>query len=117
MRAILIVILLVVCFFQIRALFYDLTPLKAHNGQYEDNGYGALMRGPDSILPSEIQPWMTFGYIDFVFRLPPGYLENALHISAKQYPNIQIAHYARMNHLVLTQFLSGIQQAVAQYHP
>jgi hypothetical protein len=43
---------------------------------------------------NRIQSWMTFDYINKVFRLPTSYLESFLHISDSHYPNMLISQYA-----------------------
>lgn len=41
-----------------------------------------------------IQPWMTFEYLDFAYKLPPAYLQLGLNITDAQYPRISIQQYA-----------------------
>ena len=50
---------------------------------------------------SDIQPWMTFDYLNFVFHLPQGYLQNALGI-----PNSQAARYSSVGTYVEKQNLT-----------
>jgi hypothetical protein len=42
----------------------------------------------------KIRDWMTFDYINKVFRLPPAFLKDALGITDALYPNITLRRYA-----------------------
>jgi hypothetical protein len=67
--------------------------------------------------PSEIEPWMTFQYINFVFKLPSDYLMHSLAIMDPHYPNVQLARYAHTNGLSIVTFLETVRQKVASYTP
>lgn len=114
-RTLLIIFLVSLCVVEIRAIVLDLKQTNDEAQQYIKYSQGHFQRLSDAITPSEIQPWMTFSYLNFVFKLPVSYLQNTLHISDTRYPNIQISRYARMNHLNLSQFLNAVQQAVTNY--
>lgn len=45
--------------------------------------------------PNYIQNWMTFKYINFVFKLPDNYLKDTLKIEDSKYPNLPILKYAK----------------------
>lgn len=64
---------------------------------------------------SNIKTWMTFDYINFIFKLDPTYLKNILMINDSQYPNIRIDHYARRHNQNLLIFLQNIQLAITNY--
>ena len=50
-----------------------------------------LTRAPLSLQDVGIvRSWMTFDYLNRVFRLPPGYLKDALHISDARYPHLSL---------------------------
>lgn len=64
---------------------------------------------------NEIGVWMTFDYINFIFKLPPDYLKNYLSIKDAQYPNIKIGHYIREKRLNPSVFMPEIKQAITIY--
>ena len=69
----------------------------------------------NEISVNNITTWMTFDYINVVFRLDPFYLKNILMINDPRYPNIQIERYAK-NHNMNSQFLlNNIRQAIINY--
>jgi hypothetical protein len=67
--------------------------------------------------PSQIQSWMTFRYINYVFRLPENYLSKTLNISDTYYPNLVISTYAGSHKLNNAAFLANVKQAVIAYPP
>ncbi|MBU6370455.1 MAG: hypothetical protein KGH93_02185 [Patescibacteria group bacterium] len=73
-------------------------------------------RGPlgakDAVL---VASWMTFGYVNMIFKLPPEYLQNDLAISDGGYPNVSIGHYAKTHALDQKLFVVAAQKAVAAY--
>ena len=64
---------------------------------------------------SRVQGWLTFDYLNFVFRLPPTYLESKLPASDNRYPNISIDHYADRHALGHPQFLVIVKSAIRDY--
>jgi hypothetical protein len=64
-----------------------------------------------------IGTWMTFDYIDYIFSLPPSYLQNALSIHDPRYPHVTIEEYAEDAHLGLNGTLQAVQAAVRSYTP
>ncbi|MDR3559524.1 MAG: hypothetical protein P4L58_03930, partial [Candidatus Pacebacteria bacterium] len=42
-----------------------------------------------------IEGWMTFGFINHSFNLPPEYLKNTLGITDNKYPNITLDRWAK----------------------
>jgi hypothetical protein len=65
---------------------------------------------------NNIKTWMTFDYINFIFKLDPIYLKNTLMITDSRYPNIRIDHYTRGHNQNLLIFLQNIQLAITNYH-
>ncbi|MCX6712150.1 MAG: hypothetical protein NT041_00475 [Candidatus Vogelbacteria bacterium] len=64
---------------------------------------------------ARIQPWLTFDYINFVFRLPPNYLAGKLPVPDSRYPNISIEKYADRHNLDQKQFLTDLKAAIQDY--
>lgn len=64
---------------------------------------------------SYIQTWMTFDYVNTIYKLPPIYLQNALSITDTHYPHISITRYARENKMTSVAFLDQVKTAVGAY--
>jgi hypothetical protein len=62
-----------------------------------------------------IQSWMTFNYINKVFKLPTNYLKNTLNISDSRYPNIPLEDYAEKAKIKTADFTTKVQDAVHSY--
>jgi hypothetical protein len=62
-----------------------------------------------------VQSWMTFDYINKVFKLPPDYLKNTLGVSDNRYPNETIGHYARSKKEKFSVVLNQVQEALHNY--
>ena len=62
-----------------------------------------------------IQSWMTFNYINKVFKLPTNYLKNILNISDSRYPNIPLEDYAEKAKIKTADFTTKVQDAVHSY--
>ncbi len=111
LRNIAIIVLFLFCFFEVRSIVVDLHE-KHESGDFYRRG--RVVRSVDLSTPDEIQPWMTFHYINFVFKLPDSYLSSTLGLAGDQYPNIQITRYARLYQLDLTELMTQIKDAVRQ---
>lgn len=68
-----------------------------------------------SLQISEIQPWMTFGYINKAFLLPPSYLQSTLSIKDKRYPNMSITRFANDIYLSPVGAVAEVQAAIRNY--
>jgi len=102
----LLVFLVLACLYFIYNLssYYNFGELKIH---YKNQG----------IVPiqvSDIHTWMTFDYLNVVFKLPTDYLKNKLSITDPRYPNIIINRYALLNDINPQQLLYTIQQLINQ---
>ena len=62
-----------------------------------------------------IQSWMTFNYINKVFKLPTNYLKNTLNISDSRYPNIPLEDYAEKANIKTGDFTTKVQEVVHSY--
>lgn len=83
-----------------------------HMSQHEQLRQELTRRRP---TVSDIQPWMTFDYVNVVFKLPPAYLKQSLNITDPHYPNLQISRYARRNNLDPQQLIGQIQNSILNY--
>lgn len=66
---------------------------------------------------SFIESWMTFDYINYMFSLPPSYLQTSLSIEDPRYPHLAIEDYAEYAHVNLATELAKVQAAVRSYAP
>lgn len=64
------------------------------------------------ITVDDIEPWMTFAYINFRFHLPPEYLKNQLQLEEKKYPEIPLSRYAKKNNIETPVFVSQVKNAI-----
>ena len=63
----------------------------------------------------DIQPWMTFDYVNVVFRLSSGFVQSSLGLRDSAYPNIRIDQYAKEHGLDQNQFLGQVRVFAATY--
>ena len=64
---------------------------------------------------SFIRSWMTFDYVNKLFGLPPGYLEDRLSITDPRYPQMSLGSYASHNHIDLADLTSELDAAIKDY--
>ena len=64
---------------------------------------------------NNIKPWMTFNYLNVIFKIDPLYLKDSLNINDSKYPNIRIDQHARKNHLNLPSYIENIKSAITNY--
>lgn len=80
---------------------------------YNITGHPTRLHHPITI--SDIRVWMTFDYLNVIFKLDPVYLKNTLVITDSKYPNISIEAYARHNRINPQVLLHNIKQAIINY--
>ena len=113
-RNLLITALLVLCAVEVNALTRDVrTAYQADEfrHQYEQQ-HGLNTDNPDI---NDIDTWMTFDYINTIFKLPKDYLRTALSIQDPSYPNLHIGKYARNHKIDAETALQKVRSAVAAY--
>ncbi len=59
--------------------------------------------------------WMTFRYINAVFKLPNNYLKDTLHITSSHYPNLSLSTYSKSEKLDGSVFINLTKKAVSDY--
>jgi hypothetical protein len=64
---------------------------------------------------ADISSWMTFDYINKVFKLPPAYLKQALQINDAKYPVLTIGQYAKKTKNNISLLITNTQSAVKTY--
>ena len=116
-RAILIFILFVLCAFELESIWRGLEAAYTTTDPYITYHHGQIVHENPVVRTRDIQPWMTFQYVNFVFKLPPNYLADALVLTDPRYPKVQIGRYARTHALPLATFVQEVQTTVAGYTP
>ena len=84
--------------------------LKTWRGQHNER---VLLNQVTTI--NNIKVWMTFDYLNTIFKLDPIYLQKTLNINDLKYPNIRIDHYARNHGLNSFSLLDSIQKSITNY--
>jgi hypothetical protein len=80
---------------------------------YPLGNHSTYLHQPASV--NYIRTWMTFDYVNVIYKLPADYLENTLAVSDPRYPNVRIDYYIRRHDLNPSLFLQSIQQAITNY--
>jgi len=62
-----------------------------------------------------IDYWMTFKYINTIFKLPENYLKDRLSILSDRYPNVSLGKYASTNKIDRALFVSEVKKTVNSY--
>ncbi len=62
-----------------------------------------------------IDTWMTFQYVNFIFKMPDDYLKNGLNIKNNNYPNLPIGRYIKNEKLDKTVVINRIKVLVREY--
>jgi hypothetical protein len=62
-----------------------------------------------------IAPWMTFDYINNIFKLPPDYLKKKLALNDTRYPRLSIAHLGRDNQIDPLTLTMSVKAAITQF--
>lgn len=114
-RLVVIFLLVVLSVFEVDAILRGLKdPYLADDLslQYEQ---GRLVRERDIASADQIESWMTFQYVNFIFELPPDYLRQRLGVDDERYPKVQIGRYAHRTGMPLEPYLALVKQAVSGY--
>ena len=85
--------------------------MPSHLIQVFNNNHGTLTISDVYFIRS----WMTFDYINTLFRLPPDYLKTQLNITDPHYPRISIRTFAKNSHVDVTVFLNMVQEDVKNF--
>jgi hypothetical protein len=116
-----LIVIILALFFTIRYFIYSLeksytegelhTPYYHHRGSNKAQSQSAA----PEVSINDIQAWMTFDYVNVVFKLPKDYLKNILGINDARYPNIRIDRYGRDYHIDQTVLLTTIKKYITTY--
>lgn len=80
---------------------------------FPPKNHGQNMNATDVI--NNIQPWMSFDYLNQTFNLPPDYLRETLHITDGRYPRLGIGGYAKHIKIDKQHFFKTIEEAIRNY--
>ena len=111
-RNIIIVALLFFCVLAVVSLIHTTGLLWRNGGLHMRRGSAQGLNPTGPITPANIQPWMTFNYINVVFRLPADYLRTELKLTDPNYPRISIGRYAKRNKLNAEELFNSVKAAV-----
>lgn len=64
---------------------------------------------------SYIDYWMTFEYLNTVFKLPDSYLQQQLNITNSRYPRLSIARYASSHKIKRAAAIAQVKQLISNY--
>lgn len=62
-----------------------------------------------------IESWMTFHYINIIFKVPENYLKDKLNIVDEKYPNISLLKYMNKNNINNVEFLNKLKWVLGEY--
>jgi hypothetical protein len=64
---------------------------------------------------ASISDWMTFDYLNRIFKLPPTYFKDVLGITDARYPRLSIRRYATTDLLNPGAAVEDVQAAIRNY--
>ena len=95
-------------------LFRDVRTFRAGGQLRTERRLRTILTGSATSTPDveAVADWMTFDYLDRVFRLPPDYLKGALSITDARYPRMSIRRYARDAKLPFADAVTRVKDAL-----
>lgn len=115
-RAVLSVVFFGVIVFTIYAIESNIDATAALGALAPQNRiYHLSLHRPISIDSGAIASWMTFDYLNIVFKLPPDYLKNELNITDARYPRLTIKRLAVDRKANAALILTGVKAAVQTF--
>ena len=88
----------------------NLGALAPQNRLHHPNFHRPMMTDPNAI-----STWMTFDYLNMVFKMPPDYLKNNLNINNQKYPRLTIKQWAAQSKIDQALALTEIKAAIKTY--
>jgi len=111
-----IIILTILCITSLIWFIYSVIELRRSGELRTNNSIRKHYAYPNNIVNvNNITAWMTFDYINVIFKLDSTYLKNALMIDDTRYPNIRIDRYAKNHNINNQVFLRVTQQLITNY--
>ena len=103
---VILIVTLLLCIGQYRTL--------ARNGHVQPPFiHHRVLKHPITVV--DIQPWMTFGYLNAVFRLPPKLLQEQLGITSSQYPRLSLQNFSSQTHQNPAAVVTRVQSIISSY--
>jgi len=62
-----------------------------------------------------VRPWMTFDYINTLFKIPPDYLRAQLSITDTSYPRLSLSGYAKYQQTSTAVVLAAVESSLTTY--
>ena len=62
-----------------------------------------------------IRPWMTFDYLNTLFKIPPDYLKASMSIKDTSYPRLSLSEYAKYQGTSTAAVLSEVENSLVAY--
>jgi hypothetical protein len=62
-----------------------------------------------------IRPWMTFSYINTLFKIPPDYLKTDLSVTDPSYPQLSLYGYAKYQHADITTVVNQVERSLSDH--
>jgi len=118
LRKVFLIIILIACFFDYISLKTEKKKLYSTFQNYSGSKYNwrQIRKTEININTKDIQSWMTFSYLNFVFKLPKDYLRTTLNINTSKYPNISIQKYTKLSNLDTNNFISQLKESIDNYN-
>jgi hypothetical protein len=66
-------------------------------------------------LIQDVKPWMTFEYLNMLFKLPPQHFKEVLHITSARYPRITIGGAAQRAGIPADIFVEKVKSVLSAH--
>lgn len=117
LRKIFLAIILILCIFEFIFIKNEKKEVfnKFQNYPKSKNDFKKIRENKPITNTNQIESWMTFSYINFIFKLPNNYLKNNLNINDTKYPNTSIQRYIKINNLNTGEFIFKLKSLIDSY--
>ena len=76
---------------------------------------GRAIASSNPATAKNVQPWMTFDFLNKTYRLPTSYLRSTLNITDARYPNLSISRYAFSKRESTSSTIAAVEAAIRTY--
>lgn len=83
-----------------------------------ESWFAALVHSRGPVTASDIafvRSWMTFDYINKLFKTPSNYMKTTLNIADTRYPRLTVSNWAKESKLSSSAAMGELQDALRQY--
>jgi len=77
-----------------------------------------LLKNDGSLTTADVTlvgPWMTFSYINTLFKIPPDYLKTDLSITDPSYPQLSLYGYAKYQNKGIATVVDQVERSLSDY--